>query len=78
MRHGTQAHVDVLPVDHPLGGQEQLTLANNFFRLSDELKCAIERGTAEAPDLLARAQIEVVGAGVSDATDAPCVARPPA
>ena len=57
LRHGYDAHVDMLPVDEPLGDEQQLVVTDNVLRAPDELERVVERLCVEAPDLLAREQV---------------------
>ena len=63
-RHEPDVHV--LPVDQPLGREQQLALADDVLRLTNELESAFECGSGEAPDLLPREQIVFVGADVAN------------
>ena len=47
----------MLPVDEPLGDEQQLVVTDNVLRAPDELERVVERLCIEAPDLLAREQV---------------------
>jgi hypothetical protein len=46
----------MLPVDEPLGDEQQLVVTDDVLRAPDELERVVERLCIEAPDLLAREQ----------------------
>ena len=56
----------MLPVDEPLGDEQQLVVPDNVLRAPDELECVVERLCVETPDLLAREQVVLVSTEIPD------------
>ena len=58
--------VHALPVDQPLGGREELVVADDLLGSPNEVQRAIERRAGEAPDLLPREQVILIRPHIGD------------